>query len=153
MSPENRGYADNGDAFLKAAAAAHGAGRKVALGDFRGRLVFLNFFATWCVPCREEMPPLNSLYTALKNEGFVVLGVSIDPSETQVKSFVAEKNITYPVLMDSEKEVYFDLYAVLVLPTSFLIDKDGMIAEKILGERDWNSAEMKEKIRTLLKKR
>ncbi len=127
--------------------------KKVSLSDFKGKVVLLNFWATWCVPCREEMPPLNKLYTDLKNEGFVVLGVSIDPSETPVKSFVTEKNIMYPVLMDSEKEVYFDLYAVLVLPTSFLIDKDGMIVEKILGERDWNSPEMKDKIMKLLKRR
>ncbi len=128
-------------------------GKKVSLSDFKGKVVLLNFWATWCVPCREEMLPLNKLYADLKNKGFVVLAVSIDPAEESVKTFITEKAITFPVVMDSEKEVYFDLYAVLVLPTSFLIDKNGMIVEKILGEMDWGSPEIKEKIRTLLRMR
>ncbi len=74
-------------------------GKKVSLSDFKGKVVLINFWATWCGPCKAEMPSLNSLYSTFKNEGFVVLAVSIDTSEKPVKSFVSEKGIAFPVLM------------------------------------------------------
>jgi peroxiredoxin len=128
-------------------------GKKVSLSDFKGKVILLNFWATWCGPCTGEMPSLNNLYAAFKNEGFVVLAVSIDPSERAVQSFVSAKGITFPVLMDPDKEAYFDLYAVFALPTSFLIDRKGMIVAKILGDREWDSPDMKNKIADLLKQR
>ncbi len=128
-------------------------GKKVSLSDFKGKVVLLNFWATWCGPCTAEMPSLNNLYSAFKNEGFVVLAVSIDPSEGPVRSFVSEKGILFPVLMDPDKEAYFDQYAIFALPTSFLIDRKGMIVEKIIGDRAWDSPDMKNKIVDLLKQR
>jgi len=128
-------------------------GKKVSLSDFKDKVVLLNFWATWCGPCKAEMPWLNNLHTTFKNEGFVVLAVSIDPSDKPVRSFVTEKGITFPVLMDPDKEAYFDLYAVFALPTSFLIDRNGIIVEKIMGDREWDSPEMKNKIADLLKQR
>ncbi len=127
-------------------------GKKVSLADFKGKVVLINFWATWCGPCKAEMPSLNNLYAAFKNEGFVVLAVSIDPSEKPVRSFVAEKGLTFPVLMDPEKEVYFDQYAAFAMPTSFLIDRKGMIAEKFIGERVWDSQEIKDKVVSVLRK-
>src|SRR3989337_2651577 len=70
-------------------------GKKVSLTDFKGKVVLINFWATWCGPCKAEMPSLNSLYSTFKNEGFVVLAVSIDTSEKPVKSFVSEKGIAF----------------------------------------------------------
>ncbi len=128
-------------------------GKKVSLSDFKGKVILLNFWATWCGPCTAEMPSLNRLYAAFKNDGFVVLAVSIDPSDKPVRSFVSAKGITFPVLMDPEKEAYFDLYAVFALPTSFLIDRKGMIIAKVLGDREWDSPDMKNKIADLLKKK
>ncbi len=128
-------------------------GKKVSLSDFKDKVVLLNFWATWCGPCKAEMPSLNNLSTTFKNEGFVVLAISIDPSDKPVRSFVLEKGITFPVLMDPDKEVYFDLYAIFALPTSFLIDRNGIIVEKIMGDREWDSPEMKDKVLRVLRKR
>ncbi|GAB4406445.1 MAG: hypothetical protein OHK0032_01470 [Thermodesulfovibrionales bacterium] len=125
-------------------------GRKVAFSEFKDKVVLLNFWATWCGPCRAEMPSLNNLYTALKDKGFVVVAISVDTSEKPVKSFVSEKRISFPVLMDKDKEVAFDQYGVIGLPTSFLIDRKGVIVEKFMGEREWNSPDMKNKILRLL---
>lgn len=128
-------------------------GKKVSLSEFKGKVVLLNFWATTCDPCKAEMPSMNNLYKTLKDRDFVVLAVSIDTSEKAVKSFISEKGILFPVLLDKDKEVYFDDYAVIGLPTSFLIDRSGVIAEKFLGERDWDSPEMKNKIMSLLNRR
>jgi peroxiredoxin len=126
-------------------------GNKVSLSDFKGKVILLNFWGTWCSPCTAEMPSFNRLYAAFKNDGFVVLAVSIDPSDKPVRSFVSAKGITFPVLMDPDKEAYFDLYAIFALPTSFLIDRKGMIVEKFLGDKEWDSPDMKKKIANLLK--
>jgi peroxiredoxin len=125
-------------------------GKKVNLSEFRGKVVVLNFWATWCGPCRAEMPSLNNLYNEYKDKGLVVLAVSMDTSEKPVKSFVKELKLAFPVLMDKDKAVSFDEYAVLGLPTTFLIDKNGGVIEKIMGEKEWDSPQMKEKILKLL---
>ena len=148
--------ADSEQASLKPAPAftlSDISGKKVSLSDFKGKVILLNFWATWCGPCTAEMPSFNRLYAAFKNDDFVVLAVSIDSSEKPVQSFVSAKGITFPVLMDPDKEAYFDLYAVFALPTSFLIDRKGMIVEKILGDREWHSPDMKKKIADLLKRK
>ena len=128
-------------------------GNQVKLEDFKGKVILINFWATWCGPCRKEMPSMHTLYAEYKDQGFVVLAISIDPSVKPVRKFIRKKELTFPVLMDSEKEVYFDHYAVLTLPTSFLIDRNGVIVEKVFGEKDWDSAEAREKILQLLKKK
>ena len=127
-------------------------GKKVTLSEFKGSVVLLNFWATWCGSCKAEMFSLNKLYVTFKNQGFVVLAVTLDRFEKPVLSFVAEHALLFPVLMDKDKEVSFDLYAVLALPTSFLIDRNGAVAEKLIGEREWDSPEIKDTISKLLKK-
>lgn len=125
-------------------------GKKTALSQYRGKVVLLNFWATWCSPCRSEMPSLTDLYSDFKDRGFVVLAVSVDTSERSVKSFVSAEKIGFPVLVDKDKDVYFDQYGIVGIPVSFLIDRNGLIAEKFVGERQWNSPEMKNKILRLL---
>lgn len=125
-------------------------GKKVSFSEFKGMVVVLNFWATWCGPCRAEMPSLNNLYNEYKDKGFVVLAVSVDTSEKPVKSFAREHKLAFPILMDKDKAVSFDEYTVLGLPTTFLIDKNGVVIEKIMGEREWDSPQMKEKILKLL---
>ncbi|MCK9420696.1 MAG: redoxin domain-containing protein [Nitrospirae bacterium] len=127
-------------------------GNKVNLSDYKGKVILINFWATFCVPCKAEMPSLNNLFLAFKNNGLIVLAISTDDSEKPVQSFIKEKAIAFPVLMDKDQEVYFDLYGVLGLPTSFLIDRDGIIREKIRGERVWDAPDMKEKISMWLSK-
>lgn len=127
-------------------------GKKVALSEFKGKVVLLNFWATWCSSCRAEMPSLNRLYGAFKNRGFIVLAVTLDRREEPVLSFIAENSVLFPVLMDKDKEVSFDQYAVLALPASFLIDRNGLVAERFPGVREWDSPAVKGKISKLLKK-
>ncbi|MBZ0155874.1 MAG: TlpA family protein disulfide reductase [Alphaproteobacteria bacterium] len=128
-------------------------GKKISLSEGKGKVVLLNFWATWCGPCRAEMPSLVNLYRELREKGLVVLAVSVDTTVKPVQVFAAEKSLPFPVLLDTDKEVYFDKYAVFGLPTSFLIDRKGMIVEKIMGETVWDSPSMKEKILTLLHRR
>lgn len=96
------------------------------------------------------MPSLNNLYLEFKKKGLVVLAISIDLNEKPVLSFISDKKLAFPVLMDKSKEVYFDSYAVMGLPATFIIDKNGLLIEKILGEQEWDSPKMKEKILDLL---
>src|SRR5208283_1246283 len=125
-------------------------GKKISLSAFKGNIVILNFWATWCGSCKAEMPSLNNLYLEFKNKGLAVLAISIDPEENPVLSFIAEKKLAFPVLMDKSKEVYFDSYAVMGLPATFIIDRKGVIIEKSMGEQEWDSPKMKEKILNLL---
>jgi peroxiredoxin len=125
-------------------------GIKVSLSGLKGNVVILNFWATWCGPCKAEMPSLNNLYVEFKNKGLVVLAISVDATEKPVLSFISEKKLALPVLMDKSKEVYFDSYAVMGLPATFIIDRRGVLIEKIMGEQEWDSPKMKEKILNLL---
>jgi len=127
-------------------------GKKVNLSDYHGKVILINFWATFCGPCKAEMPSLNNLFLAFRNDGLIVLAISTDDSEKPVQYFIKGKTIAFPVLMDKDQEVYFDLYGVLGLPTSFLIDREGIIRDKIRGERVWDAPDMKEKIGMLLSK-
>jgi peroxiredoxin len=126
-------------------------GKKVMLSQFRGKVVILNFWSIWCGPCLAEMPSLNKLYLEFKDKGLMVIGIAEDPAEKPVKSYIQEKGLAFPVLMDKERKVYFK-YSLFGIPVTFLIDKKGVIVEKFIGERDWSSPQMKEKISNLLKK-
>jgi len=118
--------------------AMHGGGEK-ALADYRGKVVLLTFWATWCAPCRHEMPQVESLWRTYRNRGFVVLGVNVDRgNRTGVADFVRSLHISFPVLLDPEGEVR-NRYEVRALPTSYLIGRDGKIIGRIIGERDWSS--------------
>lgn len=117
-------------------------GATVRLADFQGKVIFLNFWATWCPPCKEEMPAMERLYRRLKARGFVVLAVSIDTpgSEAQVAAFLREHQLTYPVALDAKMEVA-RLYGVRALPSTYLIDREGRIVAMALGARAWDSPE------------
>lgn len=127
-------------------------GEKVTLSEYKGKVIVLNFWATFCGPCKEEMPSLNNLFLSLKKDGLIVLAVSTDDSEKPVQSFIKAKAIAFPVLIDKDQQVFYDRYAILGLPTTFIIDRDGIIREKILGDRPWDAPDMKAKIGTLLSK-
>jgi peroxiredoxin len=127
-------------------------GKKVTLSGYKGKVIVLNFWATFCGPCKEEMPSLNNLFLALKKDGLIVVAISTDDSEKPVQSFIKAKSIAFPVLIDKDQQVFFDRYGILGLPTTFIIDREGIIREKILGDRPWDSPDMKAKIGTLLSK-
>ena len=107
------------------------------LADYKGKVVFLNFWATWCPPCRKEMPSMEDLYKRLQGREFEMLAVSIDTGgEDVVREFVTESGMTFPVLLDPKNELS-RLYGLTGVPETYIIDKDGVVALKIIGSRDW----------------
>jgi len=110
-------------------------GGEVSLSQFRGRPVLINFWASWCPPCRLEMPDLVRAYEAHKDEGFVLLGINLtfQDSIPDVQAFVEEFNMTFPVLLDETGEVTLDLYQLRGLPMSVFVDRTGLIAHMRIG--------------------
>ena len=116
------------------------AGKQVSLKDLRGKVVFLNFWATWCPPCVREMPAMEKLHRELGNDGLVVLAVNFQEGPNRVKEFMAEHNLTFTALMDRDGKVT-ERYQAWALPVSVVIDKRGEIAAKAMGARDWAGEE------------
>jgi len=126
-------------------------GREIALGDLRGRVVFVNFWATWCPPCRDEAPALERLYRSLSGEGFELLGVSIDdPAAGEaIERFRAEHGLSFPLLVDADRSVY-RAYQATGVPETFLVDRSGRVVERFVGPRDWDEPRYANAIRALL---
>lgn len=124
-------------------------GNQVSLSKYKGNVVILNFWATWCPPCKVELPSLNRLNQAYKGKGLVVIGISTDKSTSAVTDFVSKNPLGFPVLIDSSLTVSRS-YKVFMVPTAFIIDRKGLIVEKFFGEQDWSGAEMIKKIEELL---
>ena len=102
------------------------------LRDYRGQVVILNFWASWCAPCRAEMPDLQVAYTELRDKGLVVVGINQSERGEKVRSFVQEFGLTFPILLDEDQTVGHK-YGVRGLPTTFIIDGGGVIREVIVG--------------------
>jgi thiol-disulfide isomerase/thioredoxin len=101
--------------------------RKVKLSDFKGKVVVLNFWTTWCPPCRAEIPHFMDLYTAYRNKGMEVVGIALEPSNVRgVKEFVQRYRISYPVLIGDSK-VSSDYGGIMSIPTTFVITQDGKV--------------------------
>lgn len=110
-------------------------GKSVKLSDYNGKPVLLNFWATWCPPCKDEMPHMEKLYKKYKKDGFEILAVNVTTSEKDPKhvgQFVDEYKLTFPIPLD-EKGTVFHEYAIIGYPTSFFIDSDGVIRRKVMG--------------------
>ena len=123
----------------------------IRLRDFKGQVVFLNFWATWCPPCREEMPSMERLYRRFKPRGFTILALSIDSkAEAVVAPFVRSFGLTFPVGLDPKMTVATE-YRMAALPTSILIDRGGAIVAVALGPRDWDSSAARQVIEKLLR--
>jgi len=108
-------------------------GATVNLADFKGKVILLNFWATWCGPCKVEIPEFVRAYEEHKDKGFVVLGVSIDDTADQLKKFAAQYKVNYPMLLnqDDVEEAFGPIYGV---PVSFFIGRDGLICRRQMGE-------------------
>jgi thiol-disulfide isomerase/thioredoxin len=117
-------------------------GRPLTLEQFRGTLVFVNFWATWCVPCRQEMPALERLHAAYEQRGLVMLAVNFKESETEIRRFVRELRLDMTVALDRDGSAS-RRFRVLGLPVSLLIDRDGRILWKAIGAREWDTPEMR----------
>src|SRR5262245_2920409 len=114
------------------------AGQRISLNDYRGKLVFLHFWATWCQPCAEEAPVIDALRKNLQHRNFQVVMISLDTGWSVVKEFTQQHNVGFPVYLDPGRQVA-DLYGVYALPVTFLIDRNGVIVKRILGPNDWSS--------------
>jgi len=116
-------------------------GGNTGLADYKGKIVLLNFWATWCMPCRAEMPSMETLWQKYKEQGLVVAAVSVDEgSRGRIETFSKLLDLSFPILLDPESEVS-DLYKVSNMPTSFLIDRNGKIISRIVGTEEWTSPE------------
>ena len=119
-------------------------GQDVKLSDFNGKVVLLNFWATWCGACREEMASMQNLYSTLRADGVEVLAVSIDRwNEDRIQEYVKNNQLTFPVLLDQNQNVR-KKYHVMGLPTSYLIDGEGKIRGYASGARTWDSTDSQE---------
>ena len=125
-------------------------GFQVALDQFRGKVVLLNFWATWCGPCRIEMPAMEQLYRSFSRKDFEILAVSTDAQGTAVtRPFQREMGFTFPVLHDADFRIGIR-YGARTLPMTFLIDPQGIIRKRIFGARDWNTPEGRRLVQSLM---
>jgi cytochrome c biogenesis protein CcmG, thiol:disulfide interchange protein DsbE len=116
-------------------------GRSARLSSLRGKVVVLNFWATWCPPCRDELPSLNRLEAKLAPIGGTVLGVSVDDDETAYRNFLEQYRVTFPTYRDPTKKIA-ESYGTYEYPETYIIDRKGRIARKIIGAQDWSSSDM-----------
>jgi peroxiredoxin len=125
-------------------------GPNLRLKEQRGRVVMVNFWATWCGPCRQEMPQLNRLYEKYKSSGFVLLGVNVDDDVAKAAEVAAKLGVTFPVLLDTEKTVS-KLYDLSTMPSTVIIDRDGKVRYVHRGYLAGYEDNYEKQIRELLK--
>ncbi|HEX5550401.1 MAG TPA: TlpA disulfide reductase family protein [Nitrospira sp.] len=126
-------------------------GRIVSLSDLRGKVVLLNFWATWCGPCRVEMPAMERLYRTYDRKDFEILAVSTDAQGVAVtRPFQQENRLTFPILHDADFRVGLS-YGARTLPMTFMVDRQGIVRQHIFGARDWEAPEAHQLIEMLMK--
>lgn len=115
-------------------------GELKTLSDYRGKVVLLNIWATYCIPCRKEMPSMERLFQAYRDQGLAVVAVSVDFPEMQgeIREFVDNYGLTFDVLYD-ESNLFRSVYRYTGVPESYVIDRNGTIRRKLIGEEDWSS--------------
>ncbi len=116
----------------------HMNGTNVSLDQYKGKVVFLNFWASWCGPCKAEMPAMNNLYKNLKDKGFVMLAVNDSEKKDVVSRYLSNKGFEFDVLFDPVGETAI-AYKAFMLPLTFIIDQDGQVVGQALGGRQWDS--------------
>jgi peroxiredoxin len=125
-------------------------GKMVSLSDYRGQVVLVNVWATWCPPCVGEMPSMEKLYRALKGENFEILAVSIDAlGKKAVAPFMKKYNLSFPALMDQDGTIK-TLFQTTGVPESFIINQEGIFIEKVIGPKDWATPQVVGFFRNLL---
>jgi peroxiredoxin len=123
-------------------------GRMHRLSDYRGKTVIINFWTTWCPPCREEIPSMNRAWKALQQEDVVILAINMGEDEDTIFIFTADYPADFPLLLDREGEV-IARWPVKGLPTTYVVAPDGRIAYRAIGGREWDDPEFLRKIRGL----
>ena len=125
-------------------------GENLRLSEYRGDVVMINFWATWCGPCRQEMPLLDELYTRYQRVGFNLLGVNIDDDSRKAMKMVSELGVNFPVLFDARKEVS-ELYEVEAMPVTVLVDREGTVRHVHHGYKPGYEIKYLDQIRSLLR--
>ena len=113
-----------------------GAARR--LSDFNGKVVFLNFWATWCGPCRYEMPSMETLYQRFKASGLEIVAVNLQEDSNSVQHFVEEYGLSFPVLLDTTGRIGAT-YGARSIPTTYIVDRDGFVLAGTIGTREWDT--------------
>ena len=124
-------------------------GRRHRLEDYRGKVVLINFWATWCEPCREEMPSMNKLRASLAGQPFAVLAVNLAEPEARIRRFMEQLPLDFPVLLDRDSAVA-KAWQARILPASFVVGPDGRIRYSVLGELDWTQERVRNAILEML---
>ncbi len=125
-------------------------GEQAALSQYKGQVVMVNFWATWCGPCQQEMPLLDQMYKKYKQAGFTLIGVSVDKDAPPVKDLMARKPVSFPVLLDPTSQVS-KAYHVEEMPSTVIIDRKGQIRYIHRGYRPGDENEYQDRIRQLIK--
>ncbi len=124
-------------------------GKQQRLSDYKGKVVAVNFWATWCPPCRKELPSMQHTYHALHNDGLEILAVNVGENWDTVAPFLENFDIKFPVLLDQDSNA-IERWKVLGLPTTFLIDENGRITHRINGGRDWDDADFRRELKKII---
>lgn len=122
--------------------------KSLSLSDLKGKAVILNFWASWCTPCRQEMPALQDVYQSWKDKGVIVLGVNIGESKVTANGFMNRVGATFPSVLDPDRNVTLNLYKVGPIPSTFFIDKNGIIRHIYTGQMNYGYIE--EQVKVLL---
>ena len=123
-------------------------GGRHRLSDYRGQVVIINFWATWCPPCRAEMPSMQRAWEQLEKEGILMFGIDVGEDEDRIFQFSADYPVEFPLLMDQDSNV-IDQWPVRGLPTTFVVDPEGGIAYRAIGGREWDDPALLALVRAL----
>jgi len=124
-------------------------GKLQNLNELKGKVVFLNFWATWCGPCRAEMPSMQVLYDNYREKGLEILAVNCGEKQEQVLSFLKSNKLSFPAALDTDGKVS-NIYGIQAIPTTYLIDRDGNIIARVMGSINWNTPKIRSALEKLL---
>ncbi|MBI5074031.1 MAG: TlpA family protein disulfide reductase [Nitrospirae bacterium] len=128
-------------------------GMKHTLSDYTGKVVLINFWASWCGECITEMPSLNTVHTQFSDRGLAVLGVTVDRITEDARAAAKKARIAFPILVDARGEVFIRKYAVIGLPTTIVLDRKGVIREILVGSQDFQEKKIRDMLVSLLNER
>ena len=123
-------------------------GKKHTLADYRGKPVIVNFWATWCPPCREELPSMNRAWEKIKNEGIAMIAINLAETDDTVTPFLDKHPIDFTVLLDSQGQAAQD-WGVQGLPTTFVVSPEGKVVYQVVGGRAWDNDDLLDMVRAL----